>query len=72
MDFNFTRATYNTDEETATVNGSTFEYGKYWHSSDGVDDNNGWWDVDNNRFIPDGFYEYKETGWINKTVDGND
>jgi hypothetical protein len=72
MDFNFTRATYNVNEETVTVNGNTFEHGKYWHSTICVDDTNGWWDNDHNRFIPDGFYEWEDTGWINRPTDGND
>ena len=68
---NFTRATYSVDEETVTVDGNTFEFGKYWHSGWGVIDSEGWWDNDNNNFIPDGFYDHT-TGWIELVTDGND
>ena len=63
LNMNFTRATYDVYTETVTVDGNTFEFGKYWHSSLGVTDSEGWWDNDNNNFIPDGFYD-RDTGWI--------
>ena len=68
---NFTRATYNVDGETVTVDGNTFEFGKYWHSGWGVIDSEGWWDNDNNNFIPDGFYDYT-TGWVEPLPYGDD
>ena len=68
---NFTRATYNVYEESVTVNGNTFEFGKYWKSGCGVIDSEGWWDNDNNNFIPDGFYD-RTTGFIEPLTDGDD
>ena len=63
FNMNFTRATYDINTESVTVDGNTFEFGKYWHSGWGVIDSEGWWDNDNNNFIPDGFYD-RATGWI--------
>lgn len=61
--FNFTRATYDVNTETVTVNGKTFDFGKYWKTQDGVLDSEGFWDNDNNNFIPDGLYD-QTTGYI--------
>ena len=60
---NFTRATYNVNEETVTVNGNTFEFGKYWKSQEGVSDVEGFWDNDNKNFIPNGLFD-ETTGYI--------
>ena len=68
---NFTRATYDVNTETVTVDDKTFEFGKYWHSGQGVVDSEGYWDNDNNNFIPDGFYD-KTTGYINADIYGDD
>ena len=61
--FNFTRATYDVNTETVTVNGKTFDFGKYWKTQDCVLDSEGFWDNDNNNFIPDGLYD-QTTGYI--------
>jgi hypothetical protein len=60
---NFTRATYNPEEETVTVNGVISSYEKYWKTQAGVSDTEGEWDNDNNKFIPDGFFD-ETTGYI--------
>ena len=59
----YIKATYNVDEETVTVNGNTFEYGKYWHTQAGVSDSDGVWDDENETYIPHGFYDEK-SGWV--------
>tara|TARA_R100000234_G_scaffold70348_1_gene43187 strand:- start:43 stop:246 length:204 start_codon:yes stop_codon:yes gene_type:complete len=61
--FNFTIATYDTSTETVTVNGETFEFGKYWKSQEGVSDVEGFWDNDNKNFIPNGLFD-ETTGYI--------
>ena len=48
--FNFTKATYDVNTETVTVDGKTFEFGKYWKTQDGVLDSEGFLDNDNNNF----------------------
>jgi len=68
---NFTRATYDINTETVTVDGNTFEFGKYWKSDAWTIDSEGWWDNDNNNFIPDGFYDFKNN-YINVDIYGDD
>ncbi len=68
---NFTRATYDINTETVTVDGNTFEFGKYWKSDVWTIDSEGWWDNDNNNFIPDGFYDFKNN-YINVDIYGDD
>lgn len=60
---NFTNATYDINTEMVTVNSSTFEFAKYWKSQEGVLDTEGFWDNDNNNFIPDGLFD-ETTGYI--------
>lgn len=59
----YIKATYNVDEETVTVNGTTFEHGKYWKTQDGVTDEQGVWDDVNEIYVPHGEYD-KNSGWL--------
>jgi hypothetical protein len=59
----YIEATYDPHKELVTVNGKTFIYGKYWKSEKGVSDYIGLWHIENEKFLPDGYFDHA-TGWI--------